>query len=225
MVTDIIGEVVRDLANPSFQFQKRRNFEEPVDGAKPSEVAQDVASEAQTSAEPAKEEMSSSNDATAPVQDGEASATSSNIAQSEEIEKGGALAQSEKESADDAPEEAPWHILPEYRRRIFVDLKHPTHTILISALRGVCGMSVVERYDELKKFNVQVLSGTLHVRENSKKVQVDEEGSTESLAAASAEPSGETSETIQAGVVHTEPEDPAAASHSETDNRANTTIL
>jgi len=80
----------------------------------------------------------------------------------------------EPATAEDEQDATPWHILPEYRRRIYVDLKHPTHTILVSALRGVCGMSVVERYDERKKFNVQMLSGTLRVRNKDKKPESDQ---------------------------------------------------
>lgn len=168
VVTDLIGDVVRDLANPSFQFQRRRNVEETANVEERNEPPSMEPNMVETSAHLAPEEANGLSEPVSeqiPVAD----PAVGTAMQSEEAVNDGAKDQTE--NLDDSPEETPWHILPEYRRRVFVDLKHPTHTILVSALRGVCGMSVVERYDERKRFNVQVLSGTLHVRENSNKAQ------------------------------------------------------
>lgn len=100
-------------------------------------------------------------------------------------------------TAEDEPEEIPWHILSAYRRRIFVDLKHPTHTILVSALRGVVGLSVVERYDERKKFNVQMLSGTLPVRKEKKANTEQDTGETEVSEETSAPPPAEPQQAVE----------------------------
>lgn len=174
VVTDIIGEVVRDLANPSFQFQKRKNSEEAVNGHENDEAVAEESKETPVAEEHVKEDISNPTEA-ASTQAMEANVQIETAVQYEEKETADSAHQLQAGRAEDPPEETPWHVLPEYRRRTFVDLKHPTHTILVSALRGVCGMSVVERYDERKKFNVQMLSGTLHVRENSKKVEADQE--------------------------------------------------
>lgn len=48
--------------------------------------------------------------------------------------------------------------LPSIRPRARVDLKHPKYTILISALKGVAGLSVVTEWDTSKKFNLQMLA-------------------------------------------------------------------
>ena len=49
--------------------------------------------------------------------------------------------------------------LPAVRRRTKVDLKTPEYVIMVSALKGVCGISCVRGFDEGKKFNIQTLSG------------------------------------------------------------------
>ena len=49
-------------------------------------------------------------------------------------------------------------ILPAARRKTKVDLKNPTHTILISALKGICGMSIVTDYDKKRRLNLQMLA-------------------------------------------------------------------
>ena len=49
-------------------------------------------------------------------------------------------------------------ILPAARRKTKVDLKNPTHTIMISALKGTCGMSVVTDYEKKRRLNLQMLA-------------------------------------------------------------------
>lgn len=146
VVTDVIGEVVRDLANAHFQFPKRQVVEhaaeptEKSEGTTPAQAAEPASADATQASSTTAEETKETSNMPTPGQ------------ASEESEV--------KPQGDEAPvEETPWNILPPYRRRIHVDLKHPTHTILVSALRGVCGISVVEGYDEKKKFNVQMLGG------------------------------------------------------------------
>ena len=63
--------------------------------------------------------------------------------------------------------------LAHIRRRTYVDLKCPSHTILITALKGVCGISVVEGYDKGRKFNIQSLSQREAAASEQREVEVE----------------------------------------------------
>ena len=52
-------------------------------------------------------------------------------------------------------------------------LKCPSHTILITALKGVCGISVVEGYDKGRKFNIQSLSQREAAASEQREVEVE----------------------------------------------------
>lgn len=162
-MTDIIGEVVRDLANAHFQFPKPQIIEKDANDAavQPQSSSENVEKEQEKDDSAAALQVSTQTDDPAEKQSADRDEE-----QDKSLEK-------PEESEDQTAEETPWHILPAYRRRIFVDLKNPTHTILVSALRGVCGLSVVEGYDQRKKFNVQMLGGNLHVSSKSKEKEED----------------------------------------------------
>lgn len=49
--------------------------------------------------------------------------------------------------------------LPTIRRKAVVNLYSSEYVIMVSALKGVCGISCVQGFDEGKKFNIQTLSG------------------------------------------------------------------
>ncbi|KAI8056830.1 hypothetical protein BDF22DRAFT_740335 [Syncephalis plumigaleata] len=49
-----------------------------------------------------------------------------------------------------------------------VDLKQPDRTIIVEVLKSVCGMSVVEHYNELKRFNVYMLTSSTTAIESNK---------------------------------------------------------
>lgn len=173
VVLDVVGEVIRDLANPFFQLKRG---EKPVDKAeseeKPVETAVEEANNMQgvtseTDGAPIREEKQE----TAGAAGTEESLTEKQSISEETMkqqESGADEPSKELEIMDSDKNEDPsqlWYILPEHRRRTIVDLKHPTHTILVSALRGVCGLSVVERYEENKKYNIQSLGS--HSAENT----------------------------------------------------------
>lgn len=223
VVTDIIGEVVRDLANPSFQFQKRRVHEEekPVaEGDQEKPVDGEVEAGATTAIATDEKDALPKETATLAQPEHKDETAETKEQQGEEAEstkepKDEAEAEQSTEEPQQQEEETPWHILPAHRRRIYVDLKHPTHTILVSALRGVCGISVVERYDERKKFNVQMLSGTLPVRGNGQKDTEEPNVTTEEPPAATEEaalpeqPDQAAAPAVEIGTTDAEPEQPA----------------
>lgn len=164
-MTDIIGEVVRDLANAHFQFAKPQVIENDADDAavQPQSPGRNIEKEQEKDDSAGTPQVSTQTEEPAAKQSSD---------QDEEQDKSPAK---QEEGEDQPAEETPWHILPAYRRRIFVDLKNPTHTILVSALRGVCGISVVEGYDQRKKFNVQMLGGNLHAPANGRSKAKEED--------------------------------------------------
>lgn len=64
-----------------------------------------------------------------------------------------------KESAQTPSVRAEKARLPSARRKAVVNLTNPEYVIMVSALKGVCGISCVRGFDEGKKFNIQTLSG------------------------------------------------------------------
>ena len=142
-----IGEVVRDLTNPDWQFPSpeaaqaeagEKGEDKPVDTDQTPVAAgdQEQASEEALSAE-------TGESPTGETAKADVSEPSEKQAQSSQP----VVSQSKREP------------LPLVRRRANVDLKNSEYVIMVSALKGVCGISHVRGFDEAKKFNIQTLSG------------------------------------------------------------------
>ncbi|KAK9893607.1 hypothetical protein P389DRAFT_198854 [Cystobasidium minutum MCA 4210] len=179
VVTEIIGEVVRDLANAHFQFPKKQPDASPK-GANNEEAKQPGSADAAVGTAEAETKADDTNTekVTDVTEEAQTAVQALDAAQPQSSAQADETLAPKPESAEETVEdgETPWHDLPAYRRRIFVDLKNPTHTILVSALKGVCGMSVVEGYDARKKFNLQMLGGTLPPQGAGKPKEKADEG-------------------------------------------------
>lgn len=187
-INSVVGDVVRDLTNPRWQYpvierQAQPNkTDEPVQPADSEDKVKSVAdmpvdpvddgAAAQETSSAVKgdaEEPSIQPEATptgAPlVTDGQPAATeqAESSVTGEEDAKPQPPAASDASLADDTgaaveQTQRKHPILPPHRRRTYVDLKKPTHTILVSVLKGVCCISIVTGYDEGRKFNIQMLA-------------------------------------------------------------------
>lgn len=142
---------MRDLTNPDWQW--------------PSiEAAKSAATESE--ANPEVVEVEASKDSLAAVQEGSEAEKGDLVNDAVGPSAGSganALKEANSEDADpvaEMPQSKPAREpLPTVRRRSKVDLKTPEYVIMVSALKGMCGISCVRGFDQGKKFNIQTLSG------------------------------------------------------------------
>lgn len=180
LVTQLVGDVIRDLTNPRFQYpvyQKPETEDEQSESADNSaedsatdtvkDSAKDQAIEgadnegpANVAATAAEEEKPTLNATEAPLPDHETSdVTDSSTQQTQQAETGESTLPADQNPADSADAPAPQRpVLPGHRRRAYVDLKNATHTVMVTILKGVASMSIVTGYDEGRKFNIQMLA-------------------------------------------------------------------
>lgn len=144
---------MRDLTNPNFQF--------------PSRESRDAAADLATSTANSTQESTEQKDALADATQGtdiieevskDQKAVAGQSPSGEDAQEGQSK---DGKRAEDVEPTASSRLLPPVRRRAHVDLKNPTHVILVSALKGVCGISIVKDYDKGKKYNLQSLGGQL----------------------------------------------------------------
>lgn len=223
LVNQVVGEVVRDLTNPRFQYPVHQK---PAEATKAEEPGQEVESEGTSkgdsavAVEPAdgsasaangehldsvqREPASAANAEPLDSMQGELEAKVESSAQPEatsirepatsveqldKVEEGkDSEVQTKVAEVSTAPEapQSKRPTLPPHRRRTYVDLKKPTHTILVSVLKGVCGISIVTGYDEGRKFNIQMLGERQVADKFQQKKEADEAAAAASEPAAAA---------------------------------------
>ncbi|CAD6580050.1 MAG: hypothetical protein CYPHOPRED_001073 [Cyphobasidiales sp. Tagirdzhanova-0007] len=149
IVTQLIGDVVRDLTNPAFQFPLHQpESTSATDSQDSAHRTNQKTPQAEPSEESSleKEEIRISEDVTVEGQ-----------SPSSELHRSSSIAATGSTGPPEDVVRPPREPFPNVRRRTHVDLKHPSHVILVSALKGVCGISIVEGYEEGRKYNIQVL--------------------------------------------------------------------
>lgn len=170
IILHTIGSVVRDLTTASFQYPEKMSEIATITNADGGPKSASGDADKQDS--PKHENVAESEGVTNGNLDASIGATEGGNASETKITslEGRNVAEEGKvlggdASADAVLDENPSTSsmsgrprLPEARRKTKVDLKHPKYTILVSALKGVCGLSIVEGFEESRRFNIQVLS-------------------------------------------------------------------